>query len=73
MNSIKPMLKIALGLMVGGVAAMAVLFTALGPIGPCLTESQTSALALGILGFASGFLLCAFVASRWVVRRLHRS
>jgi hypothetical protein len=71
-NELNEMLKIVFGLMVGGVAAMALLFTALGPLGPCLTESQTVAIGFGFVSFGSGILLCVFAGSRWLIRRSHR-
>jgi hypothetical protein len=72
MNGHKLMLKIAFGLMVGGVAAMALLFTTLGPLGPCLTESQTFAIGFGFISFGSGILVSALAGFRWIMRRSRR-
>lgn len=51
-------LKIGLGLVGLGFLCFLSLFTVLGPLGSCASESQTAALFLGLTGVVIGGLLC---------------
>lgn len=69
---VRAMIRAAMFLTGGGLATLVLLATALGPIGPCLGESQSFALLLGLLGLGGGLLVLAFAASRRLVCHFRR-